>query len=211
MAGVLSGMMKAVHGPVYASRQRALVELIVSVLKPGDRVLDVGCGVGSLGRAIMDDPSCPEGVSVEGLERFARGGEPIPVHAYDGGAMPFEADAYDVVIVADVLHHEADEGALLRECARVSGRLVVVKDHTVNGWWSKLRVSLIDWAANAPHGVPCLFRYHSTAEWEALPGEVGLEAKRALHGVRVYPPFWEQCFGGKLHYFGVWGQPGSSD
>ena len=49
MSGVIRSLMRAAHAPIYASRLRVLVEAITPNLRPGDRVLDVGCGVGTLG------------------------------------------------------------------------------------------------------------------------------------------------------------------
>ncbi len=195
--------MRAMHAPVYRARLRALLSAIIPHLRPGDRVLDVGCGNGTLGRAIMDDPRCPKGVVVEGLERVARGGEPITVHAYPGGTMPFPDGAFDAVIVADVLHHEENPGALLAECRRVSRRLVIIKDHQVKGAMAQARISFIDWAANAPYGVPCLYRYNTPQQWENLPRELGLEVAEARGSMKVYPPGVNLLFGGGLHYFGV--------
>ena len=200
MPGPLSKFMAALHGPIYRSRLRELVARITPHLRPGDRVLDVGCGNGTLGRALME--ASPK-VVVEGLERFARGGEPIVVHRYEGGRMPFPDGAYDAVIVADVLHHEEDPDALLRECARVSRRLVIVKDHQVKGLLAQQRVSFMDWAANAPYGVKCLYRYNTPAQWAALPGKLGLEVVEQLGSMKVYPPVVNAVFGGGLHHFAV--------
>jgi len=79
--GLLTPVMRVMHKPIYDSRKRALVAGIVPHLRPADRVLDVGCGNGSLGQAILASPSCPKGVTVEGLERVKRGGEPIPARS----------------------------------------------------------------------------------------------------------------------------------
>src|SRR3954454_10420122 len=111
--GPLSWLMKRMHAPVYASRLAELVRRITPHLRKGDRVLDVGCGFGTLGRAIMDSPLCPEGVDVRGLERVKRGGEAIAVDAYDGVTIPYADGSFDVVILADVLHHEADPHRLI--------------------------------------------------------------------------------------------------
>lgn len=198
--GPIGSLMKALHAPVYEARKRALVSAILPHLSPNDTVLDVGCGVGTLGRAIMDHPECPDGVQVTGLERFARGGEPIPVRAYDGITFPDPDKAHDVVIVADVLHHEEDPDRLLRECARVARRLVIIKDHQVAGPLAQQRISLIDWAANAPHGVKCLYRYNTPRQWADLPARLGLRLVTEHNAMNLYPPFVNLLFGRRLQY-----------
>jgi len=201
--GLLTPVMRVMHKPIYDSRKRALVAGIVPHLRPADRVLDVGCGNGSLGQAILASPSCPKGVTVEGLERVKRGGEPIPVHAYDGGAFPFPDHSYDVVIVADVLHHEPDPEGLLARCRAASRRLVIIKDHQVRGFMAQQRIGLIDWAANAPYGVPCLYRYNTPAQWSQVIGRNRLEVVEELASMKLYPPVVDTIFGGSLHYFAV--------
>lgn len=209
-AGVFTPVMRAMHAPVYAARLKALLRAILPHLKPGDRVIDVGCGNGTLGRAIMDDPACPANVRVEGLERFARGGEPIPVRQYDGVSFPEPDGSADVVIVADVLHHEEDPVRLLSECRRVSRRLLIIKDHLVQGPLAQQRISLIDWAANAPYGVKCLYRYNTPTEWKALRERLHLGLIEERHAMNLYPPIVNTLFGGGLQYFAVLSVPNSA-
>lgn len=198
--GLLTPVMRAMHKPIYESRMRELVRVIVPHLREGDRVLDVGCGNGTLGRAIMNAPGCPKGVVVEGLERAVRGGEPITVHPYDGVTMPMADGSYDMVIVADVLHHEPDPERLLRECRRVSRRLVVIKDHQVAGLLAQQRISFMDWAANAPYGVPCLYRYNTPAQWQQVPVSLGMKVEAEHAGMNLYPAGWNLLFGRRLQY-----------
>lgn len=198
--GLLTPLMRAMHKPIYESRKAELVRRILPHLRAGDRVLDVGCGNGTLGEAIMRAPGCPAGVVVEGLERVVRGGEPIKVHAYDGVVMPVGDGSYDAVIVADVLHHEPDPDRLLRECRRVSRRLVIVKDHQVAGPLAQQRISVMDWAANAPYGVPCLYRYNTPAQWRELPGRLDMRAVDEATSMDLYPAGWNLVFGRRLQY-----------
>jgi len=202
-SGVLGGLMKRLHGPVYASRLRELVRRVLPLLRAGDRVLDVGCGGGALGRALLDAPGCPPGVEVVGLERARRGDELIPVIAYDGGAIPLDSDSFDVVLLADVLHHEADPHRLIDECARVAGRLLVIKDHKRDGPLAWPRIALMDWAANAPHGVPCLYRYNTPAGWAEWHRRHGLEVEAEATSMKLYPPPYDWIFGGRLQYLAV--------
>ena len=203
MIQAISRLAATLHGPVYRSRLKELLRHILPHLKTGDRVLDVGCGNGRLGRALMEAPSSPEGLKVEGLERVVRGGEPITVHAYDGHAIPFTDGNFDVVLLADVLHHEENPDHLLKECARVCRRLLIIKDHQIKGAFAHSRIKLLDWAANAPYGVPCLYRYNTPEQCKRMPDLVGMESIHTVPSMRLYPfPYW-LIFGDSLQYFTV--------
>lgn len=202
---MLSGLMKRLHAPVYAARLNELVRQIVPHLRPNDRVLDVGCGGGALGRAILDHPQCPAGATVQGLERVRRGGEAIDVLEYDGLTIPFPDGAFDVVLLADVLHHEPDPHRLLSECKRIARRLLIIKDHKLDGPLAYYRIRLLDWAANAPYGVPCLYRYNTPDEWSRWIEQHQLKREKELRRMRLYPPMYNWFFGGKLQYMAVLG------
>ncbi len=206
----INKLMHAMHRPVYEARLRELVRVITPLLRANDSVLDVGCGVGTLGKALLDAPDHPQGLEVRGLERVKRGGEPIEVLEYDGGDIPLEDNSCDVVILADVLHHEPDFDKLLGECVRVSKRLVLIKDHTVQGLLAQQRISLIDWAANAPYGVPCLYRYNTPSEWSSIHSRFGLEPVEEMTSMNLYPPFVNLLFGRRLQYFAALQVPGAT-
>jgi SAM-dependent methyltransferase len=192
--------MRALHAPIYAHRQEALLRLIMAHVSAGCTVLDVGCGSGHLGKAIMDHSTK---VTVEGLERAKREGELIKVHLYDGSRIPWPDNTFDIVIVADVLHHELHPDHLLRESIRVSRELTIVKDHLREGFLAQQRISLLDWAANAPYDVPCTYRYNNLRNWHEMLERAHVRLKEERTSIDIYPPFINQLLGKGLHYFAV--------
>ncbi|HPA19799.1 MAG TPA: class I SAM-dependent methyltransferase [Verrucomicrobiae bacterium] len=186
----------------YRPRVQGLCRLIVPRLREGDRVLDVGCGVGALAGACM---MALPGVRFEGLERAPRGGEAIPVTRLEGDRFPFEDGAFDVVLLADVVHHEARPLELLRECRRVARREVLLKDHWHRSRLQYLRICALDWAANYAAGVRCLYRYGSPESWQALVAGAGFEWRSLESPLRLYHQPFEWIFGGRLHFMAVLG------
>ncbi len=198
---MLQTILRAAHKPVYDYRLKALVGFIAPHLKPGFRVLDVGCGSGQLGSALMK--ACNSAISVEGLERMRRGGELIQITGYSGTEMPWADKTFDAVILADVLHHDHEPERLLREAVRVSRNIVIIKDHLRNGLIAQQRISLLDWAANAGYNVPCTYRYNNLEQWHHLIGKVASKVLEERTSVDIYPILLNQLLGKGLHYFVV--------
>lgn len=99
-------------------------------------LLDVGTGLGDLPRMAVAW-AARRGVALRpvGLERhaaaarLARDGGLAAVVG-DGGALPFRSASVDLVLLSQVAHHFAPAAIvrLLRECARVARRAVIVAD-----------------------------------------------------------------------------------
>jgi ubiquinone/menaquinone biosynthesis C-methylase UbiE len=196
---MIAKLSAALHRPIYEKRLQVLTQLISPHLAAGDHVLDVGCGSGALGGSLRRHNAAKQ-LTVHGLEKHPRGGEPIHVIPYPGKEFPLPDRSYDVVIVADVLHHEAEPLHLLQEAIRVSRRLLVIKDHQISGPLAQQRVSLIDWAANAPYGVKCLFRYNTPDEWARLARELRLRPVLQQNSMNLYPPLVNALFGRALQF-----------
>jgi SAM-dependent methyltransferase len=107
------------------------------------RALDVGSGRGIVASALTadgwavdavePDPSRIVGVhAIRNLSR--RTGAAIRIHQALGEALPFRADAFDLVFGRQVLHHTTQPDAFCREAARVlrpGGVLVLSREHVV--------------------------------------------------------------------------------
>ena len=201
--------MQRLHAPVYEFRLRVLSEYIVPEIHEGDRVLDIGCGGGALAEALLDHHECPQRVTIRGVERFKRGNEPIEVDEYDGERLPYEDRSFDVVILADVIHHDEQPLRLLNEASRVCRRTLIIKDHLRHGPFAQWRLSLLDWAANHPYGVKCLYRYYTAYEWRALLESVEGELERVVQWMPLYPPPYSWIFTPGLQFLAVLSAPPS--
>jgi SAM-dependent methyltransferase len=108
---------------------------LLASLRPGMRVLDVGCGPGSITSGLAREvaPGTVVGVDVEayvpaGARRTGAGAPAFAVaSAY---RLPFDEAAFDVVYAHQVLQHLDEPVAALREMWRVlvPGGIVAVRD-----------------------------------------------------------------------------------
>jgi SAM-dependent methyltransferase len=109
-------------------RRRAL---LLGEARPGERVLDLGCGAGRFVAALRDAGADPVGVELAqaALERARRNAPGADLRLLeDDGSLPLEHASVDLVWCSEVLEHVADTGHLLLEARRVlrpGGRLLV--------------------------------------------------------------------------------------
>jgi tocopherol O-methyltransferase len=125
------------HAQALANTNRILAER--AGVKPGERVLDAGCGVGGSSQWLARE----RGARVVGINlvrrqlaearRFARRrglSDRVSFVPADFTRLPFAPASFDVVWAVESLCHAADKGAFYREVSRVlrpGGRLVVAE------------------------------------------------------------------------------------
>jgi len=108
-------------------RRRAL---LLGEARPGDRVLDLGCGAGRFVAALRDAGADPIGVELAeaALERARANAPGADLRRLaDDGSLPLEHASVDLVWCSEVLEHVADTEHLLLEVRRVlrpGGRLL---------------------------------------------------------------------------------------
>jgi SAM-dependent methyltransferase len=109
-------------------RRRAL---LLAEARPGERVLDLGCGAGRFVAALRDAGAQPVGVELAeaALERARRNVSGADLRLVEAdGSLPLAHGSVDLVWCSEVLEHVPDVGHLLLEARRVlapGGRLLV--------------------------------------------------------------------------------------
>jgi SAM-dependent methyltransferase len=189
--------LNAVHQSlVFNRRIRVLAEHLSELVQDGD-VLDMGCGDGSLALEIM---ARRPGVSIVGVDVFARTNAHIPVTEFDGNTLPFETGSFDHVMLIDVLHHTDDPAAVLTEAARVARRGVLVKDHLLEGAAAGATLRLMDWVGNRGHGVRLPYNYLDRPAWDKAFAAAGLGVDTWRDRLSLYPAPAAWLFDRKLHF-----------
>ena len=182
---------------VFQRRIRVLSEHIGAVLGAEGTVLDLGCGDGSLAKAVMDRKP---GLNFRGIDVFLRPRTAIPVEIFDGTTIPAASGSFDWVTIVDVLHHTDNPGHLVAEAARVARKGVVIKDHLRDGPLAYSTLRFMDWVGNRGHDVRLPYNYLSKREWNAIFDQVGLKAEAWREDLALYPFPANLLFDRGLHF-----------
>ena len=182
---------------VYNRRIEVLVSHLAPLLPHGAKVLDVGCGDGMIDSLIMKRRG---DVSISGLDVLVRDKTHIPVTAFDGNLIPFDAESFDAVIFVDVLHHTSNPANLVKEAKRVSRDVIVIKDHTKKGLLANLTLRFMDWAGNAHHGVVLPYNYWTELQWQQTFTELNLTVHRWDTQLDLYSWPMNLFFDRSLHF-----------
>ena len=181
----LQGVGRVHKALVLRRRESVLAHSIAAMLPEGMRTaLDVGCGDGVIARTVAQ---AHPGLEIRGVEVHERNACEIPFSLFDGRAIPFPDASFDCVSLVDVLHHTDDIGGLLGECARVSRRYIVIKDHTWSHRLDHAVLRFMDWFGNRPYGVRLIYNYQKKDQWLEMFHRKGLEIVSWNDRLGLYP------------------------
>ena len=188
---------KAHDKAVFCRRIEVLTRTLADFIPANARVLDIGCGSGTLAKRIM---ALRPDVSIVGIDVLVRPGTEIPVTEFDGDTIPWPDGHFDIALFVDVLHHTEAPARLLAEAKRVSKGGIVIKDHFREGVLADATLRFMDWVGNAQHGVVLPYNYLSDPEWRGIWSKLGLRVERLTDKVGLYPAPFSWLFDRRLHF-----------
>jgi methionine biosynthesis protein MetW len=115
---------------------RADLQLVISLVPQGSRVLDLGCGDGSLIAHLRDERGCDvRGVELAPEEIAAALGQGLSVVQadLDEGLTGYPDAAFDIVVLSQTIQIMRNPAQLLREMLRVGRRAIVTFPNF--GYW----------------------------------------------------------------------------
>jgi len=120
------------------------------------KVLDIGSGRGYIAKEISKSGNKVQCLDVKDLNLTN-----LPLKLYDGKNIPFETNSFDTVLICYVLHHAKDPITLLKECARVSRKRIIIFEDNADSPLTKI----LDILFNKLHGVHTPLNFKNFNEW----------------------------------------------
>lgn len=155
-------------------------DVIAAWVKPGHRVLDLGCGDGSLLKRLIEARDVQGwGVEIDDANILAavRQGINVIQSNLENGLADFADDAFDHVVLSRTLQTVRHTEAILREMLRVGKEAVVSFPNFA--YWKNLR-SVLDGRMPVSEDLPYQWydspnvRFFTLLDFEALCAQMGL-------------------------------------
>jgi len=184
--------------------------IIAGWVQPGERVLDLGCGDGSLLKLLIEQRGARGyGVEIDALGVLAsiRNGINVVQADIDRGLAEFEDNAFEHVVLSRTLQTVKHTENTLREMLRV-GREAVVSVPNF-GYW-KNRQAVLNGRMPVSEDLPYQWydtpnvRFFTLADFEALCEQMGIAVKtREVLDAKGRPVLEEHNFLGSLGVYRI--------
>jgi SAM-dependent methyltransferase len=184
-------------------QERRLALIRDHVALEGRRILDVGCGIGTYVRRLLDFSPHVYGIDVS-FDRVRQGSAgPSPLRSLlvaAGEHLPFADGSFDVIVFNEVIEHVTDDRRTLEDALRVlapGGHVVVYAPNRLypfetHGifWRRRYRFGNVPLVNYLPDPLRRRFVPHARAYWHRDMRRLvaGLPARLLVHGY-VFPGF----------------------
>lgn len=181
--------------PFYKKAAQSICKDCKGYLKPGLKILDLGCGSGIVTKEFAEEFHARiTGVDIVDNRIF-----PINFRLVNGRDLPFADDNFDAVLITYVLHHADDPIRVLCEAKRVlkkGGRVIIAED-----LYEGALAKAICWVHGESYGV--LFEHHggkehhefkSARDWRKIFKELDLKIICEQRLSSVFNPVHKHLF-----------------
>lgn len=181
------GLVDALNVVRPSARLRGQAEALAGYLDEADSVLDVGCGTGHLSAYLGQ----MYGVTASGVDVADFRRAPVSFRLFDGTSIPLPDNAFDHVVLSEVLHHSHDPVALVKECHRVARRSVMVFEDMPDGRLGKLilraHVEVFAWYYRYPFPPADIGTYRLALNWLAQNASRVTRFPQPPEWLNIYP------------------------
>ncbi|MFZ5478035.1 MAG: class I SAM-dependent methyltransferase [Myxococcota bacterium] len=181
----------------------AVVEATLRPIAPVATALDFGAGEGWYARRLLDAGILRACVAVDVVRRPTVYVEPL---IYGGRRVPLDDRSVELAFAIDVLHHCPDPRAGLAELARVSGRWVLVKDHTCRTAAGRAALRVLDELGNRRFAIGSPGHYQRRWAWDGVLEASGFALRARVHPAPVGGG-WIGRATDRLQYVSLWERP----
>ncbi len=161
--------------------RQAIWQIVAELLQPQGQVeaaLDFGSGDGWFARQLAESGLARQVVPVEVKQRAHYHLKPV---LYDGQTLPLADRSCRLTMAIDSLHHTHNPQRAISELLRVTGELLLIKDHTYAGPLGYATLAVLDELGNWRFGVPSPFAYQRGWAWRDWIETAGFELVRLVH------------------------------
>ena len=164
-----------------------------------NEILDIGAGDGKIDSILMEKND----VQITGIDVLVRPKTFIPVTEYDGHTIPYHTNEINTTMMIDVLHHTDDPERVFSEVVRVSDEYILIKDHILHGWWSLVKLKMMDYVGNKQYAVSLPYNYLTEEQWNKMFEDNNLEIVYYADKLDLYTFICHLFFDSNLHFIAL--------
>jgi len=174
----------------YIQKRRAsricynLLEFLPSPTGSPIHILDIGSGSGLIASYIQNKR--PD-IIITGCDISLRKDSFIKINQCPINKLPYKTASFDGALLIDSLHHNENPQILLEEAKRVSRDFIVIKDHLLQGRFSRVILKFMDRVGNLRFNVALPYTYWPEEKWLQVFNNLTLRVTNFKKSLKIYP------------------------